>query len=82
MRKTASVLVVLFTLYLHLDFQRQHMTVYLETQNGIVQSEQSAKSYVCGWLPKNVHLKTWSVAFVDKMNNRVRGTTIEEFCGL
>jgi len=82
MRKTASLLVMLVTLYIQLDFQRQHITVYLETQNGIVQSERSAKSYVCGWIPENRHLVNWSVAFVDKVNNRVRGTTVEEFCGL
>ena len=85
MRSTAlSILlpVILFTLTLHLDFQRQHMTVYLETENGVVQSEQRAKPYVCGWLPKNLHLRIWSVAFVDKMKHTVRGTTIKEFCGL
>ncbi len=73
---------MLFTLVMQLDFQRQHITVYLETDNGIVQSEARAKPYVCGWLPRSSHLRTWSVAFVDKINNTVRGTTIKEFCGL
>ena len=82
MKKAAVVLVVLLTLVLHLDFQRQHITVYLETQNGIVQSEASAKSYVCGWMPENPHLATWSVAIVDKIKNTVHGTTVREFCGL
>jgi len=82
MRKAASVLIVLFTLTIYLDFQRQHITVYLETHNGVVQSEMRAKPYVCGWLPENVHLRSWSLAFVDKVRNTVRGTTISEFCGL
>jgi len=81
MRIAASILMMLFTLVLHLDFQRQHITVYLETE-GVVQTEQEAKSYVCGWLPKSSHLRTWSVAFVDKINNTVRGTTIKTFCAL
>jgi len=82
MKKAAVVLVVLLTLILQLDFQRQHITVYLETQNGIVQSEASAKSYVCGWLPRNPHLQTWSIAFVDKVRNTVHGTNMKDVCGL